>query len=160
MGDHAERSRVIRGALRSSWRTVLVLGLMAFVCVTATVSLVIIGFDDQAHCTTQCGGDGPVSPGGANGNQPEAPTEPDPPVDSDSGGDGSASGAGFGTAAALGAVAALITAFGTATAKVVSALAHLRLASASSDAIRAGHMPPMPSPGLQGEDGMPAGDSV
>lgn len=140
MGEDDERLRVIFKALHSSWPAVRRLLTLAVACLTFTgVAWVVIStLDDRA---TEVGG--PTCD--VSGSDCPDSGEPLP---------------GIVIAATLGAVAALITAIGTATAKVIIALAQLRLANASSDAIRSGHQPPTtpPVPGQDDEDGATPSD--
>jgi hypothetical protein len=97
------------------------------------------------------GGASDGSMGGGTGGETGGPTsEPEPTAAAP---ETSGSGSDWGSAAAIGAVAALITATGTAGARVITAMAHFRLAHASADAIRDGRLP---ATSLAGGDEPPA----
>lgn len=138
MGEDEVRSLVIGDAVRRSWSVIKLLVPLIFVCVTVAV-LVLPGLSRGTAAEV-----GEAMEGLDGGSACEVSGSADQR-------DGSEP-VGWQTAVALGSLAAVLTAIGTATARVMIAVAQLRLATASSEAIRAGHQPPVSSTDLAGQD--------
>ncbi|MDT0322509.1 hypothetical protein [Streptomyces millisiae] len=161
MGDDREQQRPVAGALRRALRTVAWLAPLVFAVVTAAALMIAhLGGDDISY-------NPPPDPGptaDSSAPPPPAPTEA-PPTDAETDAeeahralrDSEGILDHLGSAAAIGAVAALITALGTAAARVMVAMGQLRLANANAEAIRAGRPPALgPEDGPEAEPGSPA----
>lgn len=145
------------GALLHTLRTVAWLAPLVFAAVTVAV-LLFTGEDDDGVEGT------PPEPTGTVEASPQAPptatADPPPGPETTAAEPGASSGGGgplggLGSAASIGALAALITALGTAAARVMVAMGQLRLANANAEAIRAGR-PPALAPDDEPEPGPPA----
>ncbi|MFD5318211.1 hypothetical protein [Streptomyces sp. NPDC127098] len=157
MGDDREQQRPVSAALRRALRTVAWLTPLVFAVVTAAVLLIAhLGGDDVSYTPPP----NPTGTADASAPPPPVPTaEPTSPPESDAPAAQQSFDGGpldhLGSAAAIGAVAALITALGTAAARVMVAMGQLRLANANAEAIRAGR-PPALGPEDEAEPGSPA----